>query len=264
MSYIGKNIKKIRTAKRLSQAAFADIFDITRGSIGAYEEGRAEPKIDTIIQIANYFGISIDLLLNKELSVNELYSFDILTRKLNEAHEFIPKQDPAYRKGGIGLVRTSQYVEYIVNYTNKDFLSRLPYIELPVNFRGSTRAFELNGSEMEYQHNGLHHNDILLCLQFDHGNNSPIPGNVFVIVHQDGIYTKRLQSLNKDILNFVSDDPNYPSMELSLKEIKELWLVKGVYSTYLNPPKFIDEKVMLLEKRLEDIEERVKRIEKKG
>lgn len=263
MSYIGKNIKKIRTAKRLSQAAFADIFDITRGSIGAYEEGRAEPKIDTIIQIANHFGISIDLLLNKELSVNELYSFDILTKKLNEAHEFIPKQEPAYRKGGIGLVKSSQYIEYIVNHNNKDFVSRLPYIELPVNFKGTTRAFELNGSEMEYHHNGLHHNDILLCLLYNNDGKLLTPGNVYVIVHQDGIFTKRLHSLNNGLLNFVSDDPNYAPIELTLKEIKELWLVKGVYSTYLNPPKFIDEKVMLLEKRLEDMEDRIKKIEKK-
>ncbi|MBL6447115.1 LexA family transcriptional regulator [Fulvivirga sp. 29W222] len=261
MSYIGKNIKKIRTAKRLSQAAFADIFDITRGSIGAYEEGRAEPKIDTIIQIANYFGISIDLLLNKELSVNELYSFDILTQKLNKAHEFVSKQEPTYRKGGIGLVKTSHYVEYIVNCTNRDFLSHLPYIELPVNFKGITRAFELNGSEMEYHQNGLHHNDILLCLLWD--NSKPTPGNVFVIVHQDGILTKRLQSCNNNTLNFVSDDPNYAPIELTLKDIKELWLVKGVYSTYLNPPKLIDEKVMLLEKRQEELEKRILKFEKK-
>ena len=187
------------------------------------------------------------------MSVNELYSFDILTRKLNEAHEFTPKQEPAYRKGGIGLVRTSHYVEYIVNYNNKDFLSRLPYIELPVNFKGTTRAFELNGSEMEYHHNGLHHNDILLCLlQTDH--NTSAPGNVFVIVHKDGILTRRLQSLHDNLLCFVSDDPNYSPIELTPQEIKELWLVKGVYSTYLNPPKFIDEKVMLLEKRIENLE----------
>ncbi|MCK5699873.1 MAG: helix-turn-helix transcriptional regulator, partial [Cyclobacteriaceae bacterium] len=59
MSSIGKNIKKIRTVKKLSQAAFAEIFSLARPSVGAYEEVRAEPKVDTIIQIANYFGISV-------------------------------------------------------------------------------------------------------------------------------------------------------------------------------------------------------------
>ncbi|MTI32320.1 helix-turn-helix domain-containing protein, partial [Xanthovirga aplysinae] len=49
MSYIGKNIRKIRSVKKLSQAAFAQLFDLGRATVGAYEEGRAEPKIDTII-----------------------------------------------------------------------------------------------------------------------------------------------------------------------------------------------------------------------
>ena len=40
MSYIGKNIKKLRSVKGLSQAKFAELFDIKRASIGAYEEGR--------------------------------------------------------------------------------------------------------------------------------------------------------------------------------------------------------------------------------
>ena len=73
MSQIGQNIRKIRSAKKLNQTQFAEIFNLTRGSVGAYEEGRAEPKIDTIIQIANYFSLSIDLLLNKEITVNDLF-----------------------------------------------------------------------------------------------------------------------------------------------------------------------------------------------
>ena len=46
MSFFGKNIKKIRSVKSLSQQAFADLFDLKRGTLGAYEEGRSEPKIE--------------------------------------------------------------------------------------------------------------------------------------------------------------------------------------------------------------------------
>ena len=63
MSFFGKNIKKIRSVKNLSQQAFADLFDLKRGTLGAYEEGRSEPKIDTIIKVAKYFSIGIDSLL---------------------------------------------------------------------------------------------------------------------------------------------------------------------------------------------------------
>ena len=75
MSFFGKNIKKIRGVKGLSQQAFAEVFDLKRATLGAYEEGRSEPKIDTIIKIANYFSIKIDDLLTSELTVNKLLQF---------------------------------------------------------------------------------------------------------------------------------------------------------------------------------------------
>ncbi|MCG8696555.1 MAG: helix-turn-helix domain-containing protein [Bacteroidales bacterium] len=82
MTYLGKNIKKIRSIRKLSQMAFADLFGVSRASVGAYEEGRAEAKLETIMAIANYFSVSVDDLLTKELTVNELYHFNIFDDKI--------------------------------------------------------------------------------------------------------------------------------------------------------------------------------------
>lgn len=76
MSKIGYNIKKLRNVKNLSQQAFADIFSLTRGNISSYEELRAEPKLESIIKIANYFSIPLEHLLTKQLSVNEILNFN--------------------------------------------------------------------------------------------------------------------------------------------------------------------------------------------
>ena len=54
MSLFGKNIRKIRNVRNMSQQSFADLFDLKRGTLGAYEEGRSEPRIETILKIANY------------------------------------------------------------------------------------------------------------------------------------------------------------------------------------------------------------------
>jgi transcriptional regulator with XRE-family HTH domain len=77
MSLIGKNIKKIRSVKKMNQQDFADMFELKRASIGAYEEGRADPKIKVVIEIAKNFGISLDDFLQKELTVNDLAHFDL-------------------------------------------------------------------------------------------------------------------------------------------------------------------------------------------
>lgn len=76
MTKIGSNIKKIRTTKNLSQQAFADMFKLNRGNISSYEENRAEPKLECIINIANYFSIPLDNLLTKDLTVNEILQFN--------------------------------------------------------------------------------------------------------------------------------------------------------------------------------------------
>ncbi|WP_053073291.1 helix-turn-helix domain-containing protein [Chryseobacterium sp. FH2] len=74
MSFFGTNIKKIRQVRGLSQKAFADLFELNRGVISSYEEGRAEPKIDTLLKVANYFNLNLDKLLTETLQVNQLAS----------------------------------------------------------------------------------------------------------------------------------------------------------------------------------------------
>lgn len=75
MQAINKNIKKLRKLKGLSQSDFASLFELSRANIGSYEEGRAQPKIDAVTRIANYFSISLDDFVNKELTVNDLSGF---------------------------------------------------------------------------------------------------------------------------------------------------------------------------------------------
>ena len=67
MSFFGKNIKKIRVLNNLSQQEFGKLFELSRASIGSYEEERADPKIDSLIKIAKHFKLNIHDLLTTEL-----------------------------------------------------------------------------------------------------------------------------------------------------------------------------------------------------
>jgi len=254
MSLIGKNIKKIRTLKKLNQSEFAKVLGLNRGNISAYEEERAEPKINTIIQIANIFGMSVDLLINNELTANELYSLNIVNQKLNEAHHFTSKPTTNIRRQGIGLVYISNYFEYLANHTKKDFIYNLPHIDLPINFKGTSRAFELSGSEMKYNQQGLHHGDIMLCQQSKLEVKSIEINKLYVVVNKNGITTKRLKKASQKQLTFESDDSNYNSQSDRLNDIVELWEVKGIYSTYISSPQVLEERMDSLEKRLQELE----------
>ncbi len=60
----------------MTQTEFAKLFDLKRTALGSYEEGRAEAKINTIIKIADHFKLSLDQLLRKELTINEIFHFN--------------------------------------------------------------------------------------------------------------------------------------------------------------------------------------------
>jgi transcriptional regulator with XRE-family HTH domain len=89
MSLFGKNIKKIRSVRGLTQAQLAEMIEVSRGVVSSYEEGRAEPKIETILKTADTFGLSVDYLLKNILTVNQLSGFslpDVATKSQHKAN----------------------------------------------------------------------------------------------------------------------------------------------------------------------------------
>ena len=67
MTYINSNIKYLRKLKGYTQAALAEKIGLKRSLVGAYEEGRAEPKITTIQKLSALFQTSIDALIDMDL-----------------------------------------------------------------------------------------------------------------------------------------------------------------------------------------------------
>ncbi|MEL7148562.1 MAG: S24 family peptidase, partial [Bacteroidota bacterium] len=144
----------------------------------------------------------------------------------------------------------------LVHYKNKDFLANLDRVNVPVKKKGVMRAFEMYGSEMEYHQHGLHHGDMLMCTQTTLDQISR--DQILVIVTEKQLTVRRVENVDGQTLKLISDDPNYPNMEIDTGDVLELWRVQGKYSTYLNPPKLIEEKLLRLEKRIEQIEKKVK------
>lgn len=248
-SHIGENIKKIRQAKKISQADFAKLFNLARPSVGAYEEGRSEPKIETIIQMAEHFKISIDVLLTRQLTVSEIYSFDQLNKKLDKVHQNKSSRSKTGKE--VALVRISHYLEYIVNIDKKDFTASLEQTNIPINKSGTWRVFEVNGSEMEYQHHGLHHQDLLACIKKDKENLQT--GAISVVVHKSGILTRRIKAITTDMLILSADDPSFEDITILTEDALEYWQAEGVFTTYLQAPSRLEERILKIEEELKKL-----------
>ena len=62
-STLGKNLKKIRTAKKLSQGAIARQLGVHRAYISGIESGKRNPTIGTIERLALALDIKPDRLI---------------------------------------------------------------------------------------------------------------------------------------------------------------------------------------------------------
>lgn len=148
MSSIGKNIRKIRTIKGLSQSDFANLFDLTRASISAYEENRAEPKMDAAIKIAKHFNIPLEKLITQELTVNEYAKFNL--------QNFL-ERDAKFETETIPIVSARTWDAFI----NNEPLANFPTFNCPRHFVQGEIAIEVN----EKINTNLHTGIILLCTE---------------------------------------------------------------------------------------------------
>lgn len=238
MSYFGNNIKKIRAIKKFSQTQFAEIFSLSRANIGSYEEGRAEAKIDTIIEIAKYFSLSLDALLTKELTVNELQNFDLLKNNQFNNTQFTLQNKIPY-------IDKSNYKEYIVNFGKTEFLNNLSFLHLPFSAQLIFRAFEYNSNNMKMLNKG----DILICSHADI-NNLKIK-QIYVFVTSKNIITKELIEISDDKICKFTD--NSETLFIPQNDILEIWELKGVYSTKIKKGNTIEERVSAIENRLKNL-----------
>lgn len=182
MSFFGKNIRKIRSIQKISQSEFAELFELSRASVGSYEEGRAEPKIELINKVANHFSITLDELINKELTVNELYHFDV-----GSEPTFKPIDRPAFNILQIPLL------DSIKELNNKPLTKEQRSIELPLSINTkNAKAIIIHPNEIKSLPVNLKQNDLIII-----GTNS-IPPNekqYFLIKIKGAIYISKLKTL---------------------------------------------------------------------
>lgn len=69
---ISNNIKVLMKFSGFSAQDFADKFEVKRGTIESYVQGRATPKPELVQRICNYYGITQDQLLKQKLTSEDL------------------------------------------------------------------------------------------------------------------------------------------------------------------------------------------------
>ncbi len=118
---IGAFLKELRGEKQLTQEQLAEILGVTNRSISRWENGVNMPDFDLVIEIAKYYDISIEEILDGERK-NEMIDKDTEQMLLKVAdYESNEKKRFSRRICGLFIAAILAFILYsVLNFTGLD------------------------------------------------------------------------------------------------------------------------------------------------
>ena len=230
MGNISNNLKYLRKKKGLTQQQFADLMEIKRSLVGAYEEDRAEPKYDLLKKFAQFYELSMDELVNERITEKWKPTPKAETNNLRVLSISVDAQD----RENIELVPVKASAGYLNGYADPEFISELPKFHLPILKQGTYRAFEIKGDSMLPLLSGT----IVIGEYLENWNEVKTGETYVFITRSDGVVYKRTGSKFKEnkALKLISDNPVYEPYNVEAEDILEIWKAKAYISTTFPEP----------------------------
>jgi len=217
MSIANKNLKYLRKLRGWTQEEFAQKLRIKRSLLGAYEEERAEPRIDVLEVVADMFKLTLDDLLRKDVSDNKTnYIAKRRALKLANGRTDIP------------FVPIKAAAGYLAGFGDPEFIDELNTFTLPMLAGGDYRAFEIVGDSMMPTPSG----SVIVGERVSSLDDIKSNQTYVVVSKTDGIVYKRLMKNNKQKtkMTLVSDNPAYQPYTVNAEDILEVWQAQMIIS----------------------------------
>ncbi|ARS37769.1 XRE family transcriptional regulator [Pontibacter actiniarum] len=228
MQLVTSNIRHLRKHAGFTQAQLAEKLEIKRSLVGAYEEGRAEPKLSTLVNVAKLFSVSLDDLVTRDLQrEGAAGGADRSSGGNLRVLAITVDQD---EKENIELVPYKASAGYLNGYADAEFIEELPRFKLPMlGTTGTFRAFEISGDSMLPIASGT-----VIVGRFVEDWSQIKDGTPCIVVSQkEGVVFKRIFNKVKDasMLRLHSDNPVYSPYEVHVEDVLEIWEAKSYISS---------------------------------
>lgn len=227
MSLISENIRFLRKKMNLTQEQFAEQIGIKRSLVGAYEEGRADPRITNLINMALLFGTSVDIMISKD--VRKLSDSDLIVSKFKRGKEVLAITVNEDGRENIELVPQKAAAGYLNGFSDPEYIEELPRFKLPILPDNATyRAFEITGDSMLPILPGT-----IVIGSFVEDVRDIRNGKTYILVtKQEGIVYKRVFNYvaENGKLFLVSDNRQYAPYQVDMEEVLEVWSARAFIS----------------------------------
>lgn len=217
MSFANKNLKYLRKLRGWTQEEFAQKLRIKRSLLGAYEEERAEPRIEILEAVADMFKLTLDDLLRRDVSDNKT---SYLSRRR--------AQKLAGGRTDIPFVPVKAAAGYLAGYADPEFVDELNTFTLPMLAGGDYRAFEIIGDSMMPTPSG----SVIVGERVQSLEDVKTNQTYIVVSKTEGIVYKRMMKNNrqKNKYTLVSDNPAYQPYVVNAEDIVEVWQAQMIIS----------------------------------
>lgn len=245
--YLAKNLKYLRKKSGKTQDGLSADVGIGRTTIANYEAGISEPNIENLRAFANYFGISLDILVSKNLEemsgLVEEPSIALLPGGRatgSGGYSAIPKIITVDSSGNDNIiyVPVKARAGYLLGFGDTEFMETLPTFRLPGLNNATYRMFEVDGPSMAPN---VLHGDRIIGEWID--SLDKIRDNrVHVVVHSGGVAVKRvinrLKERGKIYLksDTIAHRHEFPTIEVDPEDIKEIWYGRMKISSDFSEP----------------------------
>lgn len=241
--YLATNLLFLRERAEMSRQRFADIMNIGQGAYAQYEHRGSVPPMEVLMKIADFYRISIDDLLRKNLSgmtANELE--DILHHHLKTALgtnlRILPVMIGSDNKDNVELVPVKAKAGYISGgFEDPVFISELSQFRLPMlPDTKKFRMFQIQGDSMHPIPSGAYVLGAYVENWFDIKEM-----NSYILITKEDIVFKTVSSKPSEkaevpLLTLSSLNELYDPYNLPLEEVREIWEFQLFMSTKMPEP----------------------------
>ncbi|MCH2213725.1 MAG: helix-turn-helix domain-containing protein [Flavobacteriales bacterium] len=221
---LSENIRFLRKDLGLTQSELAERLGVNRPVIGAYEEGRAEPRIQTLKLMAYFFKVSVDDLLDKDLSTGE-HSSDISGKSLRILT--VPVENEAGEERAT-LVPVKAAAGYLTGFGDMEFVGALPkfsmpFPELPAD--RTYRVFQIEGDSML----PVPPKSYVIAEYVQDWTDLKTDERYVFLTKDEGVVFKRVRThAHKRSYELISDNSVYKPYFIKQSQVLEVWRVRGV------------------------------------
>jgi len=237
MKLLSINLKHLRKnhKPRQTQADIANLLGVSISTYGSYEEDRAEPKLENLQKITSYFGISVEALLNTDLtSDNKIEDSDasVSDSKGRYGPKVLAVVVDKSGKDNIEWIPVKAAAGYAAGLGDLEFVEELAVFQIPfLDQRKKYRAFSIEGDSMlpiasgsvifaEYQEDWSQIKDDTACI---------------VVTQSQGIVFKKVFNYLKtqQCLLLVSSNSQFAPYLVGAQDVLEVWKFAGYFSNQL-------------------------------